>query len=57
MTNTDRTIARLERQMKKAVMALMKADAGLRSCPSALIAPKSWGWPRADDFGEMIRSG
>ena len=56
MTNNDQTIARLEYLMTTAVLAMMKGDARLGSYRSVvIIAPKSWGWPRADDFSEMIR--
>lgn len=41
--------------MSKAVAALMEADAGLQPYRPVIIAPKTWGWPRADDYSEMIR--
>lgn len=53
MTNSERTIVRL--QMRKAVAALMEADAGLRPYRYAIVAPKAWGWPRADYCRGMVR--
>ena len=54
MTNNDRTIARLDRMMRAAVLALMATEAGLApGLPVGLPRAESVGWPRADKFDDI----